>query len=43
MKNNKNRNNNLKYGENTTDFPKSVCLSVLTGTYDKKLNGHQIC
>ena len=24
-------------------FPKSVCLSVLTGTFDKKLKGHQIC
>ena len=26
-----------------SNFPKSVCLSVLTGTFDKKLNGHQIC
>ena len=25
------------------DFPKSVCSSVLTGTFDKKMNGHQIC
>ena len=24
------------------DFPKSVCLSVLTGTFDQKLNSRQI-
>ena len=28
---------------NLADFPKSVCLSVLTGTFGKQLNGHQIC